>query len=130
MRSKIISIIIGLQLVGLLFVFAPVCSGVVLAEGAPSATNVSTDYNKDQVCKKMDCVIRRYVKPLIMLLSALVGIGATISIVYAGIMYSSSEGDSGKVSKAKQRIVNTIIGVIAYVLVFAMLQWFVPGGIV
>ena len=90
---------------------------------APSPTS--------SVCKTGDpCgnFIDKYLNPIILLLSAMVGVFAVISIIVAGIQYSSSADDPGKVSKAKQRIFNTLIGLIAYIFLFAFLQYLVPGG--
>jgi hypothetical protein len=74
------------------------------------------------------CIIDRYLNPLINLLSGLVGVVVTISIVYGGIQYASSGGDPGKVSQAKKRILSSIIGLISFLFLYAFLQWIVPGG--
>lgn len=62
-------------------------------------------------------------------LTAGVGIAATISIAVAGFMYSTAGSNSTQVSKAKTMILNTVVGIIAYLLVWALLQWLVPGGV-
>ena len=74
--------------------------------------------------------IDTYINPFIYLLSGLVGIVAVISIIFAGIQYASSADDPGMVSKAKQRIFNTVIGLVAYLFLFAFLEYIIPGGIV
>lgn len=58
-----------------------------------------------------------------------VGIAAVGAIVYAGILYITARDNAGQVSKAKTMIMNTVIGVIAYVLMWAFLQWIIPGGV-
>ena len=73
--------------------------------------------------------INDFVNPAILVLTALVGIAAIISIIYAGIQYASSADDPSAVSKAKQRIFNTVIGLVAYIFLFAFLNYLVPGGI-
>jgi hypothetical protein len=73
--------------------------------------------------------INKYVNPFIVLLSALVGVIAVISIILAGIQYSASADDPAMVSKAKQRIFNTLIGLVAYIFLFAFLNYLIPGGI-
>ena len=62
-------------------------------------------------------------------LTAGVGVAATISIAVAGVMYSTAGSNSTQVSKAKTMILNTVVGIIAYLLVWALLQWLVPGGV-
>ncbi|MEK7153078.1 MAG: hypothetical protein AAB834_03965 [Patescibacteria group bacterium] len=85
-----------------------------------------------KTCSGGDCsgLIKNYVNPLIKLLSALVGIFVVISIVVGGIMYGSAGGDPGKVTAAKKRIYNAILALLAYLFMFAFLQWLLPGGIV
>ncbi len=78
---------------------------------------------------KCDNFIDKYINPFIVLLSGLVGVAAVISIIVAGIQYSSSADDPATVSKAKQRIFNTIIGLVAYIFLFAFLNYLIPGGI-
>lgn len=73
--------------------------------------------------------VDKYINPFIVALTALVGVAAVISIIVAGIQYSASADDPGTVSKAKQRIFNTIIGLVAYLFLFAFISWLVPGGI-
>jgi hypothetical protein len=58
-----------------------------------------------------------------------VGVLAVISVVVAGIQYSSSADDPATVTKAKQRIFNTVVGLIAYIFLFAFINYLVPGGI-
>ena len=78
-----------------------------------------------------DCnkFVKDYVNPLIKALTALVGIVAVISIVVAGIQYSASADDPGVVTKAKQRVFNVAIGLVAYIFLLAFLSYLVPGGI-
>jgi hypothetical protein len=73
--------------------------------------------------------VETYINPAILVLSALVGVAAVISIIIAGIQYSGSADDPGVVSKAKQRIFNTILGIVAYIFFFAFINYLVPGGI-
>ena len=58
-----------------------------------------------------------------------VGIAAVGSIVFAGILYITARDNAAQVSKAKTMITNTIIGIIAYILMWAFLEWIIPGGI-
>lgn len=93
-----------------------------------SAPNTDTD-----VCgtsgDRCNNFVETYLNPFIYLLSALVGVAAVISIITAGIQYSSSADDPSTVSKAKQRIFNTVIGLVAYIFLFAFLNYLIPGGL-
>jgi hypothetical protein len=85
-----------------------------------------------KTCSGGDCsgLIKNYVNPFIKLLSGLVGVIVTISIIAGGIQYSSAGGDPGKVAAAKKRIYNAILALLAYLFLFAFLNWLLPGGIV
>ena len=63
------------------------------------------------------------------ILTAAVGIAAIGTIIYAGILYSSAGGDSGMVTKAKTLIRDTVIGIVAYGLMFVLLNFIIPGGV-
>lgn len=71
----------------------------------------------------------KYINPLIKALAALVGIGVTLSIVWAGIQYASSADDPQRVSAAKRRITNALLTLIGFFLFFAFMNWIIPGGI-
>lgn len=73
--------------------------------------------------------IRQYVNPAIQLFSVAFGLFAVISLIVAGINYSMSEGDPQKSARAKSRIVNTVIAIVAYLFLYAFLQFLVPGGL-
>jgi len=73
--------------------------------------------------------INKYINPVILLLTTLVGIAAAISIIVAAIQYSAAGDDPAAVNKAKDRIFQTVIGIIAYIFLFAFLNYIIPGGI-
>ena len=60
-----------------------------------------------------------------------VGIGLVLvaSIVYAGIQYASSGGNPEETSKAKGRILSAMVGLLFYLLISALAQFLVPGGL-
>lgn len=69
-------------------------------------------------------------KLVIRILTGLVGAAAIAAIVYAGILYSSAGDNSQQVSSAKDMIKNTVIGIIAFALMFLALNWLIPGGVI
>lgn len=75
------------------------------------------------------CIYQKYLNPLIRFVSAITGIIATISIVVAGIQYSTAGGDSGKVAAAKKRISQAIIAFLIFLFFLSFLQFLIPGGI-
>lgn len=58
-----------------------------------------------------------------------VGLVIAASIIYAGIQYSSSEGNPETTQAAKKRIQNGITALIFYIFIFALAQYLIPGGL-
>jgi|SRR5579884_2862703 len=96
------------------------------------ASNPGAGYQDPAVkCTNYDnCdFIKKYINPFIDILSICFGLVAVISIIIGGINYSTSEGDPQKSSRAKSRIVNAIVAVVAYLFLYSFLQFIVPGGL-
>lgn len=66
---------------------------------------------------------------VINILTVGVGILAVGAIVYAGFLYATARDDSGQVKKSIEIITNTVIGLLIYVFMFAILNFLIPGGI-
>lgn len=66
---------------------------------------------------------------ILRILTGLVGIAAVGGLIWAGIMYASAGDKADQVSKAKNIIVDVVIGIIAYGLMFVALNWLIPGGV-
>ncbi|MDO4747002.1 MAG: hypothetical protein Q4A70_01495 [Candidatus Saccharibacteria bacterium] len=56
-----------------------------------------------------------------------IGILGLIGISIVGIQYLTSGGNEEKAKKAKRRMFEIIIGLVAYVLLYAVLKWLLPG---
>jgi hypothetical protein len=61
--------------------------------------------------------------------SALVGIAVAGGIIWGGILYSTAQGSPGQTQKATTVIFNSILGLIMYILMFAIINFLVPGGL-
>lgn len=90
----------------------------------------------DSKCEAEECLNQGKAGEIMKLLSlglnflaAAVGILAVILLIIAGIQYTTSGGDPNKVADAKKRIYNVILGVFAFIFMYAFLQWLIPGGI-
>ncbi len=59
----------------------------------------------------------------------LYGIGAmaVIGVVVAGIMYLTARDNEAQVAKAKTRLIEVVIGLIAWAALFSILNWLIPG---
>ena len=104
-------------------VVAPSFAYAACAPGDPQCVDVCGN------ATNCNLFVENYINPLVKVLTALVGISAVISIIVAGIQYSSSADDPGTVTKAKQRVFNVVIGLLAYIFLIALLNYLIPGGI-
>ncbi|RYF28407.1 MAG: hypothetical protein EOO17_04895 [Chloroflexi bacterium] len=58
-----------------------------------------------------------------------VGILAVGGITYGAILYASAQDNAGQTKKAIEVITNTVIGLLLYMFMFAILNLLVPGGV-
>lgn len=56
-----------------------------------------------------------------------VGVLGVLGIVISGIQYMTSQGDPAKMAKAKSRILQVVIGLIIYAVMWGALRFLVPG---
>jgi len=148
--KKIVSVLVILAVaVGLAGSMAPsvqAATGDCIADNSKLCTNVqcsSDSHGNATDCTSVDpaasgkCTsdsnscdfVGKYINPAIKLLTGAVGVVAVISIIYAGIQYTTSAGDPKRVSDAKNRITQTVLALLAYAFLYAFLQFLVPGGI-
>lgn len=103
------------------------------ATASAANCNPATDKQCVDVCgskgSKCNKFITTYINPAIRVLTALVGIAAVLSIIFAGIQYSASADDPGMVTQAKERIFAVVLGLVGYAFLLAFFNWLVPGGI-
>ena len=77
-----------------------------------------------------DCGIYNMLTTSIKILSGLVGVVVVAMIIVGGIQYALARDNPQAVSAAKQKIINAVLALVAYLSIFAFLQWLVPGGII
>ena len=65
----------------------------------------------------------------IQIMTAGVGVLAVGGIVYGAVLYVSAADSAEQVKKARTIITNVIIGLIAYGLMYALLNYLIPGGL-
>lgn len=58
-----------------------------------------------------------------------VGIAVVGGIIWGGLLYASSNGDSSKAKQGITAIVNSIIGLLFFMFMYALINFIVPGGI-
>lgn len=63
------------------------------------------------------------------ILTAGVAVVALAGVVYGSVMYASSAGNPEQTKKAMGIIQNVVIGILAYAVMYSLLQWLIPGGV-
>lgn len=63
-------------------------------------------------------------------LSAVAGIAIIASLMIAGFQYMTAQDDSGKIQKAKSRIIQTLVALTLFIFMYAFLNYLVPGGVI
>ncbi|MBQ6486486.1 hypothetical protein IJI76_02040 [Candidatus Saccharibacteria bacterium] len=58
-----------------------------------------------------------------------VGAAAVIGVVISGYQYITARDNSAQVAKAKNRILQIVIGLAVWVLFWGILQFLLPGGL-
>lgn len=106
----------------------------VTASAADLSTPTSSDEKyscegkSEEQCLQ-DNPIVKWISFFINLVSVLIVVGAAVMLVVAGIQYSASADNAQGVSAAKKKIMGVVTGLLAYGLMYAFLQWLVPGGV-
>ena len=65
------------------------------------------------------------IKTIIQTMFFILGVLAVIMIIYAGIQYVISAGDSGKVTKAKNTIIYSVVGLVVAIMAYAIVGFVV-----
>lgn len=56
-----------------------------------------------------------------------VGILGVLGITIVGIQYLTAGGSEEQTRRAKRRMFEIVIGIVAYVVIYALLNWLIPG---
>lgn len=73
--------------------------------------------------------IIKWLNAIVNLLAGVIGVGAILMIVWGGIQYITARDNAQAVQSAKEKIINVVIGLAAFIFLYAFLQWLIPGGI-
>jgi hypothetical protein len=95
-------------------------------------SEASQSYNCSDKTKE-ECLdqnpIMVWLKLLINIFMGVIGVAAVLMITVGGIQYITARDNAQAVASAKQRIINVVIGLVAFMFLYAFLQWLIPGGI-
>ena len=113
-------------LMGISLLPATLSTAPAYADEAEGAAILTECYNKGKDSKNgsgIICVVQLVVD----ILTILVGILGVLGIVIVGIQYLTAAGNEEQVRKAKRRLFEIILGILLYVLIYALLRWLLPG---
>lgn len=96
--------------------------------GLGDRQNLNADCQDTNITSS-NCGIVRYLVTFINILTAVVGLVVVLMIIVGGIQYSAARDNPQAVQAAKGKIINALLGLVAYIFTSAFLQYIVPGGI-
>lgn len=107
------------------FVLAPVST--VGAQGALGGVcaNDPTNGVCEENAKTENANTDNFVKTLVNVLLYVIGAIAIVMIIIGGLLYVTSSGDSGNITKAKNTIVYSVVGLVVAILAYAIINWVV-----
>ena len=74
--------------------------------------------------------IYTYLRAIIRFVAAGVGLGLVLLVVIAGIRWTLSQGNPQAIAAALKLLVSAVVGLIAFVLLFAILNYLIPGNLI
>lgn len=92
-------------------------TGFDACNGSNSSSTICTGSTTD--------TLNPYLKTGVNVMFFIVGALAVIMIIYSGIQYVISAGDSGKVAKAKNTLTYSIVGLVIAFLAYAIVNWII-----
>ena len=102
-----------------------------MGEAAAGATNCIETLLFGKVCDACDGgALLKLVAFFIKVLSAGIIVLATIGVIVCGVMILTARDNASQAAKAKKRLLDIVIGLIAYALMFTVINFIIPGGIV
>lgn len=93
-----------------------------------SDTKKDPAYEDCQINRDKCDIIGKFINPIIGFLAAFVAIAVTIGIVSGGIRYASAGDDSSKIASGKKQIFGALVALIAFIGLYATIQWLSPGA--
>jgi hypothetical protein len=84
--------------------------------------------NDLEKCLNANPIIKN-IRLIVNFLSAGVGVVITGSIIIGGIQYAVAGNNPNAVSAAKKRIQDTLIALVAFFFIYALLNFLIPGGL-
>lgn len=85
--------------------------------------DICNDNSANTVCENQDENAESFIKTLVNVLLFIVGTLSVIMIIVSGIFYVISSGDAGRVAKAKNTLMYSIVGLVVAFIAYAVVNW-------
>lgn len=114
-----------------MFSFAPVASAYTCGvDSAGKPIETSIDFGNGPLCSAGGAnPITAILLWAINLMAIGVGIAVTVGIIFGGITYAMSDGDTGKAKEGREIIGNAIIGLFLFIFLWSGANFLIPGGL-
>lgn len=95
----------------------------IASVGAINPIEESCKNQDSTICDNSGETVDGLIETVVNVLLFVVGIISVIMIIIGGIMYATSAGDAGAVTKAKNTILYAIVGLVVAFLAYAIVNW-------
>lgn len=131
LRKSITSIVMKKRIIATAYLLAilalPLFAVAATSYAANECNGVATSI--DLGCSKGDAdSISSIILYVISFMAIGVGVAVVIGIVFGGITYIMSDGDTGEAKKGRDIIANSIIGLFLFIFLYAGANFLIPGG--
>lgn len=109
------------------FCFTSLFSPNVFAEES-SSDIVETTFFGNLKDDGKGCGVYTILNAAVDIMTTGIGILGVIGIMVVGIQYLTGGNNETQTQKAKRRITEIVIGLVAFAILYALLQWLLPGG--
>lgn len=133
MKRALKKIAAGVKTASLLVLaFAPVVLSGGWAWAAPGGSSPSggaAPSNVETSILPGDWGIEEILKFILQVIVYGLGVAAVLGTIIAGVLYLTARDNESQVTKAKTRLYEVVIGLIAWALMYAVLNWLIPGAL-
>lgn len=70
-----------------------------------------------------------YLRGILVFLAGGVGVAVVGGVVFGAYLYMTARGNASQTQKGQTVILNSIIGLLMFIFMYAILQFIIPGGI-
>lgn len=107
---------------GGIFALVPASSAFAI-DPLEQVCKAGSSANDTAVCKSKDESADKLLGTVVNTLLFVVGALAVVMIIVAGILYTISSGDAGKVAQAKNTMTYSIVGLVVAFCAYAIINW-------